>query len=482
MTIPLIDRYRGSLLGLACGDAVGTTVEFRSRGSFPPVTDMVGGGPFALKPGQWTDDTSMALCLATSLLHRQGFDAVDQMNRYVNWWQLGYLSATGECFDIGMTVAKALQRYLATQDPMAGSTDPQTAGNGALMRLAPLALFFHPALDEVLHHARLGSATTHAAPEALECSALFAELMSRALAGMDKDALLRPERFAPTAAGVRAIAAGAYRDKPVDAIRGNGYCVDSLEAALWCFWHSSSFEETVLRAANLGDDADTTAAIAGQIAGAHYGVDGIPVAWRQRLHQADDIDAMARALHTCATGRTTAPESATRIASPKSPRLRAVRADITTLQVDAIVNAANSSLLGGGGVDGAIHRAAGPELLQACRPLGGCKTGQAKLTPGFRLPAKWVVHTVGPVWHGGRSGEAELLASCYRESLALAAAQDARTVAFPAISTGVYGYPLVAAAEIAVRTVREATPSAVEEVVFCCFSDGDLAVYQQQLG
>ena len=142
MSITLSDRYRGSLLGLACGDAVGTTVEFMPRGSFTPVADMVGGGPFNLKPGQWTDDTSMALCLAESLLRKGGFDAKDQMGRYLNWWKWGYLSATGDCFDIGMTVREALAIYEQNGDPFAGSTHPYSAGNGSMMRLAPVVLFF----------------------------------------------------------------------------------------------------------------------------------------------------------------------------------------------------------------------------------------------------------------------------------------------------------------------------------------------------
>ena len=164
--------------------------------------------------------------------------------------------------------------------------------------------------------------------------------------------------------------------------------------------------------------------------------------------------------------------------------LRAVRADITTLAVDAIVNAANSSLLGGGGVDGAIHRAAGPELLKECRGLGGCPTGEARVTRGYRLPAQHVVHTVGPVWHGGGAGEAALLASCYRRALEVAHGLGARGVAFPAISTGVYGYPAEPAAEIAVRTVRETLErlAGFEEVVFCCFSERDLQIYERVQG
>ena len=164
-------------------------------------------------------------------------------------------------------------------------------------------------------------------------------------------------------------------------------------------------------------------------------------------------------------------------------RLRALQANIVTLAVDAIVNAANSSLLGGGGVDGAIHRAAGTQLLEECRRLGGCKVGEAKLTKGYQLPARFIIHTVGPVWRGGKNGEPELLASCYRKSLAIAAEQEVKSIAFPSISTGVYGYPIELAARVAVETVCDVVrkSSMIEEIIFCCFSQSDLDVYKSLL-
>lgn len=298
MTITLLDRYRGSLLGLACGDAVGTTVEFMPRGSFSPVTDMLGGGPFNLKPGQWTDDTSMALCLAESLLHKGGFDATDQMGRYLNWWKWGYLSSTGECFDIGMTVREALGAFQQSGEAFAGSTDPYSAGNGSMMRLAPVVLFYFPDLENIRLFAAQSSRTTHAAQEAVECCLLLAEAVSNALGGVSKEQVLRFSNTSLSAPKVAALARGDYRGKTHAEIVGSGYAVASLEAAFWCFDNSASFAEAVLAAANLGDDADTTAAIVGQLAGAYYGVHAIPIGWLGRLWMRDEIQEAADALYS----------------------------------------------------------------------------------------------------------------------------------------------------------------------------------------
>jgi ADP-ribosyl-[dinitrogen reductase] hydrolase len=291
-----IDHFRGGLLGLACGDAVGTTVEFQPRGSFAPLTDMVGGGPFNLQAGQWTDDTSMAMCLAESLVRCEGFDARDQMTRYANWYRHGYWSATGECFDIGMATRAAIERFLASGEPLAGNDDPRSAGNGSIMRLAPVVLRY-AGLRELPVMAEQSSRTTHAAQECLDACRLLAVAMERALAGLPKQKVLALHDVPLQGERLQSIAAGAYQNTTRDRIRGSGYVVDSLEAALWCFHRHETFADAVLEAANLGDDADTTAAIVGQLAGAFHGAAGIPQLWLQRLALREAIEDLADRLH-----------------------------------------------------------------------------------------------------------------------------------------------------------------------------------------
>jgi ADP-ribosyl-[dinitrogen reductase] hydrolase len=298
---PTLSRYRGCLIGLATGDAVGTTVEFQRRGSFAPITDMLGGGPFNLAPGQWTDDTSMALCLATSLLEQEGFDAVDQMNRYVKWRNEGYMSSTGSCFDIGCTVNSALNTYSATGNPFSGSTHPQSAGNGCIMRLAPVPMYYARKPEEAANWAMESSRTTHGTEECLDACWLYACILIRALEGADKQQILAATDDGRTLSpAIARIAAGDYTSKSEADISGTGYVVESLEAALWSFYTTDTFKDAILTATNLGDDADTTAAICGQVAGAYYGVDAIPAKWRQQLTLHAEIERMADDLYIAA--------------------------------------------------------------------------------------------------------------------------------------------------------------------------------------
>ena len=295
------DRFRGCLVGLAAGDALGATLEFSPPGSFDPIDDMVGGGPFGLRAGQWTDDTSMALCLATSLLESGGFDPADQMGRYLRWFREGYLSSTGRCFDIGGTTRAALVRFERSGEPYSGPIGPMSAGNGSLMRLAPVPMFFAGDAREAVDCSADSFRTTHGAVEAVDACRYFAGLLVGALRGVDKEALLS-EHYSPVdglwdetplAPKIAAIAAGSFKVKQPPEIRGTGYVVDTLEAVLWAFFHTEDFREGAPKVVNLGDDADTTGAIFGQIAGAHHGIESIPAEWRQRLTMATEITSMA---------------------------------------------------------------------------------------------------------------------------------------------------------------------------------------------
>lgn len=301
----LIERYRGSLLGLAVGDALGTTLEFEPPGTFTPIDDMIGGGPFHLKAGEWTDDTSMALCLAASLLERRGFDALDQVGRYIRWRDQGYMASNGRCFDIGGTVSSSLRQFERSGNPFAGSTDPRTAGNGSIMRLAPIPLFFARNPAEAIERSGESSRTTHGAAAAIDGCRYLGALIVGALEGQSKEQLLS-SRYSPVPnywqahplmPAIDAVAAGSFKRRNPPEIRGSGYVVASLEAALWAFFHSDTFRDGALLAVNLGDDADTTGAIYGQLAGAFYGELHIPQQWRMRLAQYQLIEKLADQLY-----------------------------------------------------------------------------------------------------------------------------------------------------------------------------------------
>ncbi|PZQ46474.1 MAG: hypothetical protein DI551_05055 [Micavibrio aeruginosavorus] len=281
--VEILDRAKGCLVGLAVGDALGTTLEFTKRDSQPPVADMVGGGPFRLKPGQWTDDTSMALCLADSLLHRNSFNPTEMMDRFVDWMREGYNSSTGECFDIGDTTRAALRNYIDEGIAGDASASPSMAGNGSIMRLAPAVLFSLDDRDRAIDLSVRQSRPTHAAPEVLEACALMGAVLHAAITGNNPSLpVLREPK-------IRKIADGAYLAKVRDDIRSSGYVIDTLEAALWAVSQTDNFRDALLLAVNLGDDADTVGAVAGQLAGAKYGYNAIPQEWRNTLAWHDKI-------------------------------------------------------------------------------------------------------------------------------------------------------------------------------------------------
>lgn len=300
------DRQRGSFLGLAVGDAMGAAVEFEFPGTFEPVSGYRGGGPHGLEPGEWTDDTSMALALAHSIAD-VGWDLNDQAERYLAWWRTGAYSVNGRAFDIGMTTAAALQRFQETGDArLSGDPSELSSGNGSLMRLAPVPLAyarsFPEHLDILVERAVESSLPTHASPQCLSACAYLAVVLAAFVHGFPREEVLHPEwqplqrlrEIFPLHAEIDEVVRGSFRRREPPEIHGAGYVVKSLEAALWAFHGAADFRQAILRAVNLGDDADTTGAICGQLAGASWGELGIPAEWRDGLAGRDLIES---ALH-----------------------------------------------------------------------------------------------------------------------------------------------------------------------------------------
>jgi ADP-ribosyl-[dinitrogen reductase] hydrolase len=301
------DRAAGCLLGLAVGDALGTTLEFRRRDSYEPLTDIVGGGPFGLEPGQWTDDTSMALCLADSLIEHGAPDPRDLMDRFRAWRDGGHNSVTGHCFDIGGTTSAAISRYIRTGDPLAGSTDRDSAGNGSIMRLAPVPIRYRHDPAQAEAAAVLQSRTTHGAPECLDSGRLMTQVLVRLLNGAAWEDAVALDAAQFSESRVQALAQGAWKGKERKEIASSGYVIHTLEAALWAVHCTANFRDAALLAVNLGDDADTVGAVAGQLAGARYGLAGIPQEWLDVLAWREELIRRVRQLMDVATATASSP-------------------------------------------------------------------------------------------------------------------------------------------------------------------------------
>ncbi|MDQ1813099.1 ADP-ribosylglycohydrolase family protein [Massilia sp. CCM 9210] len=285
------DRCRGALLGLALGDTLGVPLEFSQR-DVKTVSGIEGGGPFKLAPGYWTDDTSMACCLAYSLITCRGFDPAHQMQCYCHWYRYGAYSPTGNCFDIGNATRAALERFLQTGEVYAGSDAAQSAGNGSLMRLAPVPVYYFDSFENAVHYSGLSSQTTHKAIETIDACRYFGALIHGALHGVSKERLLTglysPVKgyweAHPLTASIEAVALGSYKIKSRNEISSSGYVAHTLEAALWAFHHHDTFRDGVLAAVNLADDSDTVGAVFGQLAGAYFGETALPIEWLLKMH------------------------------------------------------------------------------------------------------------------------------------------------------------------------------------------------------
>jgi ADP-ribosyl-[dinitrogen reductase] hydrolase len=294
------DRSRclGSFIGLAVGDAMGAPLEFSRRGTFEPIDDMLDGGYFNLKAGEWTDDTSMALCLADSLLKMNGFNAKDQMDHYAAWYLKGIFSCREQAFGMGQTFMNSITEYHSTGNPFSGMSHPKRPGNGCIMRLAPIPIFYYPDLEKIVFYSGESSKTTHGMPESIYASKLFGSILGLALAGKPKEEILFSSQIDdPNCPDVILdISRGTYRTKGETEIESTFFAGKCLEAALWSFLKTDNFKDAILKAANLGGDADSTAAVCGQVAGAYYGVDSIPQKWKDRLAKKELIEEIANKL------------------------------------------------------------------------------------------------------------------------------------------------------------------------------------------
>jgi len=297
MSQDLLEKYQGSLIGLAIGDALGVPAEFKAVGEFEPISDFRDSDWFDLPAGHWSDDTAMALCLANSLIEKKSFDPVDQIEKYKKWLETGYCSSTGKAIGVGQTILRALLIYRNGDDPYVAISSRHSDGNGSLMRLAPIPLYFRNNPKQAIENAELSSKVTHGSKLCADACKYYTGLIIGALNGVSKKELLS-DLYSPIpnfwkdnqlAKEIENIALGSFKHNDPPFIQGSGYVVKSMEAALWAFYNSESFEDGVLKAVNLGDDADTTGAIYGQLAGAYYGINGIPKKWTDNVAKKDEI-------------------------------------------------------------------------------------------------------------------------------------------------------------------------------------------------
>eukprot|EP01064_Diplonema_japonicum_P016009 TRINITY_DN2404_c0_g1_i1.p1 TRINITY_DN2404_c0_g1~~TRINITY_DN2404_c0_g1_i1.p1 ORF type:complete len:392 (+),score=56.62 TRINITY_DN2404_c0_g1_i1:47-1222(+) len=302
------NKYKGCVLGMAVCDALGAVVEFQARGSYEEVTGMRSGGKFDLRPGEWTDDTSMALCMAESLL-RNGFNADDQMCRYLNWYETGHMSSNGDAFDIGKCTVKALGLWrratndgekLPSPETFYGPTTEEANGNGSLMRIAPIPLAYRHNLKQAIIFAEDSSKTTHGGKDAVKACAIYTEMIIAALENEDKETILTPTVSiqGELSDGLKAIVVDkSYKTKTRDEIRAGGWVLHALEAALWAFYSTECFKSGALLCVNLGEDTDTIAAIYGMLAGAYYGVEKIPSDWIATVAHRTILEEISTGLH-----------------------------------------------------------------------------------------------------------------------------------------------------------------------------------------
>lgn len=488
-----MSKVISSIIGHAIGDAMGVPVEFKDREQLleNPVTDM--RRSYAGNPGIWSDDTSMEIATIDSYINNNSWNYDDIMINFGDWINDSKYTAAGYTFDVGRTCLSAIRNYLE-KDASAlesGLDDFNSNGNGSLMRILPVAIYCYKKdlnKNDIYQLTKNISSLTHRHEISILGCYIYVLYTINLFKGIDKQEaydIIKNEDYSmfsrDSVECYYRILKDDLNELTIDDIKSSGYIVDSLEASMWVLLKANNYIDSILGAVNLGGDTDTIAAITGSMAGIIYGYDAIPKKWINQLARKDYLLELSEKFENCLK------DDIEILDEPEDDNsIEVIQGDLTSMDYDIIVNAANESLMGGGGIDGIIHYKAGPELLEECKKLNGCEIGSAKMTDAYNLPCKKIIHACGPVYYGNREKAPSLLKSCYKKCLEIAEQYrvdnklDTITIGFPCISTGIYGYPKDEACKIAIDTVKKYSNKNIK-VKLVCYDELDYKLYMNYI-
>lgn len=488
---------RDGIIGLAIGDAMGVPIKFMQREKLldSPVFCMTEGGIYGKTKGTWSDSTALTLATIDSLINYYGISTEDMGNRLLEWMKNSKYSANGERFDIDRTTLIALSKFEKEGLPFeSGSSAEDSNSNGSLKRMLPIAYYCYSSnmqQSEILEIVKKVSYITHAHEVSVLGCYIYVLYVVNLLTGKTKYEAYREiqktnynHQFSRgTLELYSRILKKDIKDVELNEIRSTSYIVDTLEAIFWVIMNTENFNQSIIGAINLGEDTDTIGACVGGIAGIIYGIKSINPEWRIDLKKYTYIRSMCERFDRILKSSSKKFDLPQPIYGREENIIKIIQGDITKLNVDAYVNAANGSLLGGGGVDGAIHEAAGEELLLKCKELGNCDIGEAKITKGYKSKAKFIIHTVAPKWYEfQKNNKEEILNNCYENSISLAKDFECKRVAFPCLGMGTYGCPIEIGGKIAIDfAIREARKkdTKIETIYLVCYEKNAYEFYME---